>query len=492
MDHRARVILLSLLAIGFTLYNAFTHYDQGSLSYDEGDYYQAIRNGFWNNWMDADDVPTIEFIETGIKAVRGEITRSEMSKMIRSRESSAFCRHYHAPFAFHHPMLTRAVAPHMPEENQLRYGNFGLMILWILILLVLALREPTLFSPWLVLVPASANWIASACAFNMHIPFGLALITMMMAWYAFEKDRTKVWLKRPALFSLAVAICSVEYSLIVIAMLSLWTLITLYRRKGEWRRLLQTRLGDLLWLSGFILLLWPAGLIKLGVLKSYAMQAYIALFRLDTIPHGFASFRDMIEWKWTSSPMELLLLIGVFAGMIWGWSKLLKRGSLFVSFGVLVAIAYIQFNPSLGGRWYLFPVFSLAFVFWLHVMSERASFTKQRETVLAVIVAFILFTLAQIEIELPSYTKARHVRDAIATLSKPDVPIITVQGYVPPMAAYFPDRQVTGIHWTEIDSPEVQDSLEYWSKDHVVIIPHDIPFTIEPDTLVEDVVMFVP
>ena len=99
--------------------------------------------------------------------------------------------------------------------------------------------------------------------------------------------------------------------------------------------------------------------------------------------------------------------------MAWGWSKMLKRGSLFVSFGLVFIIGYMQLNPVLNLRWYLFPVFSIAFVFWFHVMSERAAFSKAREGLIAVVTAVVLLGLAQVEIELPSYTKARQVREAV-------------------------------------------------------------------------------
>ena len=494
MSHTVRVILPTLLAIAFTLFNAFRHYDQGSLIYDEGDYYQAIRNGFWNNWTDADDVPTMEFIETGLKAVRGEIARSEMSKMIRSSGSSAFYRHYHPPFAFYHPMITRAIAPDMPEENQLRFGTFGLMILWILILAGLALKEPDLFTPWFVLVPASANWIASACAFNMHVPFGLAVTLMALAWYAYERNRSKTWIKRLAIFALAVALCSVEYSLFLNGMLVLWTLIGLWKNRKDWKPFVRTKLVDLAWLTGFMLLLWPAGVLKLGLLKSYALQAYIALFRLDSHVDGFLTFRDMIEWKWTSSPIELLLLVGIIAGIIWGWQKLLRRGSLFVSLGVVLAIAYTQLNPALVLRWYLFPVFCLAFTFYLHVLSERAGIGANRQTVIALLTACLLFTLAQFEIRLPSYTKAREVRQAVLTAARGDVdaPVIAIQGMAPPLGAYFPEREVRGFHPEDFRRDDMRDSLNLWKRDHILVLPADVKLEAKESGRVEDLIIYTP
>lgn len=470
MSHTLRVLCLALAAIGFTLCNAFLHYEQGSLSYDEGDYYQAVRKGFGMNWTDADDMPISEFIGTGIRAAKGEIPRGELSAAVRAANSTAFLRHYHPPVAFYLPIVTDAVAPHLPEESRLRLGTFALMIFWILLLALLSTRYPDFYSPWFVLVPASANWVASASGFNMHILFGLAVTTAALLWYAYEKDRSRRLFKQLGLFSLALALCSVEYSLFLIGILALWNLLVLWRKgRGERLQFLRIRLVDAVWLLSFMALLWPAGVFKLGLLKSYALQAYIALFRLSEVPSSFPTFWSMVQGKWSRSPLELVVVAAALAGILWGWRELLHRGSLFVSLLLIAAIVYTQANPALNLPWYLFPVFALSFTLFLHVLSERYRLGPAREALAALLVGIAFFTVAQFVVQLPNSTYSRQVRNIIA--AEPPRSIIAVQDMAPRMGAYFPGRRVRGIHPADLKAEVMADSLLMWSRNRILILP---------------------
>ena len=46
---------------------------------------------------------------------------------------------------------------------------------------------------------------------------------------------------------------------------------------------------------------------------------------------------------------------------------LLRRGSLFAASGFIAALLYLQINPTLVYRWYLFPAFAVGFLFLGHV-----------------------------------------------------------------------------------------------------------------------------
>lgn len=487
---RFLVLILALLGVGFTVYNAVVHYQEGSLSYDEGDYYRAVANGFWANWADADDVPISEFVATGIQAAKGEIPRSELSKKIRSANSSAFLRHYHPPVAFYPAILVRSVAPDLSEEKQIRVGTYGLLILWIVLFTVLGLRYPDLFSPWFVLIPASANWIASASGFNMHILFGLAFATTALCWYAYEKNREQTVFKRLGIFFLALALCSVEYSLFLSGILFLWTALTFWRMKGVRRAFLRTRLIDGLWLLAWMTLLWPGGTLKLGLLKSYALQAYIALFRLKELGSPFASFWEMLSAKWSNSPLEILLFVVAVLAVLWGWRELLKRGSLFVSILLVLVINYLQLNPVLNLRWYLFPAFATVFLVFLHVLSVRYKVPPQREAMSAMLVGIVFFVIAQFTVSLPFSTSTRDMRDLIQ--QQPQAHVIAEQNFAPPLAAYLPDRVVRGLHLTDFERPEIQDSLSIWAKTHILVLPESANVDARKIGAIDDIVIYAP
>lgn len=503
MNHTARVLLLAVVAIAFTVTNWVLHFDDSSLNYDEGDYYRSTSSGFVANWFDTDDVPLTEFVGMGIKAAKGEIPRSDLSKKIRSANSSAFLRHYHPPVAFYPAMVTRAVAPNLSEERQLRYGAFGLMIIWIGLLAFLSIRDPEFCSPWFVVVPASANWIASATGFNMHIMFGLGLVTFALCWYVYEKyrersevDRAKGY-KRLGIFFLALAICSVEYSLFLIGFLTLWTLLTLWRKRDGWkekgselRSFLTMRLVDGLWLLGFMTLLWPAGVLKLGVLKSYVLQAYIALFRLEDLGSSFDSFWEMVTWKWTESPLELVLFVGGILAILWGWRQVLRRGSLFVTMLLVLFMNYLQFNPALNLRWYLFPAFVVVFTFFLHVLAERYGLSRAKEAWSALVLSLVVFGIAQATITIEPYLNPTKVRELIE--KEPEAPLIVVQGIAPPLSAYFEEREVRGFHNADFYTPEIQDSMKVWAKDHIIVVLHDVQVDSRKIGEVDDVSVYAP
>lgn len=490
MHHRVLVLILAILGTGYTLYNAFVHYQEVSLSYDEGDYYQAIANGFWANWTDSDDVPISEFVATGIKAAKGEIPRSELSRQIRSSSSSAFYRHYHPPVAFYPPMVVRSVAPDLSLEKQLRFGTFALIILWILLLALLGLRSPDAFSPWFVLVPASANWIASACGFNMHVLFGLAFATTILCWYAYEKNRTDSTFKRLGIFFLAVTLCSVEYSLFLSGVLFLWTALTFWRMKGRRAAFLRVRLVDGLWLLGWMTLLWPGGTLRLGLLKSYALQAYIALFRLKEAGSSFDSFWNMLTWKWSQSPLEILLFVGAVLAILWGWREVLRRGSLFVSVLLVLAINYLQTNPVLNLRWYLFPAFAVVLLVFLHVLAERYGLSRTREGYAAIGLSAVLFVLAQFTVTIPYSSATRDISEIVR--QQPAAPVIALQDLTPPLGAYLPDRTVRGLHPADFERQEIRDSLAIWANDHILVVNESIEIDARVVGTVNDVVVYAP
>jgi hypothetical protein len=468
------VVTVLLLSTLLAVLNYAIHYDHGALTYDEGDYLTAVRNGFVTNWFDTDDISIREFVTTGLQAVKGAVDRGELSRMIRKRESSAFFRHQHPPLAFYPAMALRSIAPDLDPESHLRLSVLVVVLLWFLLMALLGLLKPNLFPSWLVLIPASANWMASVQAFNMHVLFGLMTLSFFLAWHAFSENRSQRWLRLLALGFLAGALCTVEYGTILLALLGLWVLIDLYRRRREWRSVLLARLKDLGWTILFFGMLWPAGVLKLGLLKSYAFQTYIALFRLDGTEGGLASFRDVIDTKWSTSPLEILLFMGAVGGMLWSWPKTIRRGSLFVSTLLVLAITYVQLTPDLVLPWYMFPAFAVAYGFFVSVLAKRTGASAVRQTAIAGASALILFGVAQLTLDIGMSRDTRYVRDAMLEISHEPVPTIVVQGMKPQLSAYLPDWNITGYHASDLGAPRYRDSLAIWSRTDILVLPEGL------------------
>jgi hypothetical protein len=356
---------------------------------------------------------------------------------------------------------------------QLRTANMVWMSLWLLGLTAILAARPVLRSPWFVLVPASASGAMSVAGFNMHIPFGLAAATFGLLWYAWERDRSDRSIKLLAIFFLAVAICSVEYSLFLVAALGVWEIKAFWTTdRSQRREWLMRRLRDTAWLLGFMLLLWPAGIIKAGVLKAYALQGFLVLFRLKEAEGSYASLGEMIQWKWNASPLELGLGAVAIIVILWRWREVWQRGSLFVTLSLLGAIMYTQLNPVLNLSWYLFPVFAVTYVFYLDVIAERFVTIGRNATVLAVTLTVLLFGVAQAVVQTPYDPQMHQLRDAVAAL--PERPIIATWKLTPQLSAYFPNRRVRGIHDEVFRSERIGDSLMAWRQDHILVLPGEV------------------
>jgi hypothetical protein len=469
-----RVWLFVALALLFASANAWLHWNSSGLNYDEGDYYQATAKGFWTNWTDADEIPITEFVSQGLKAVRGEISRGELSRQARERRTVVFLRHYHPPLAFYPGTVVHAVASGLTEEAQMRAINIVWMVLWIISIGLLMTFWPQLRQPWFIVLPASASWAAATVGFNMHILFGLAVSTFALLWYAYEKDRSARGLKRTALFFLAVALCSVEYSLYLIIALGCWELKSLWiSGRGMRMPRLRGRLRDAGWLVGFMLLLWPAGILKLGLPKAYAFTSFIALFRLHKESSVFDSLWHMLVMKWNPSPLELVLAAAALLAVVWRWRDVWNRGSLFATVLLALAIMYTQLNPMLNLPWYLFPFFAIIYNFYFHVLAERVQSIRRHEGMVAVGVAVALFGVAQLAIRPGHDPQMRALRDAVASL--PETRIVSVQILTPQLSAYFPERRVQGIQSEEFANPQILDSLAIWRHDRILVLPKEIP-----------------
>lgn len=453
------------------------HQNDGGLGYDEGDYYRAISKGFWNNWADADDIPTSQFISTGIAALKGEVDRSEMSRMVRRSGSSAFYRHYHPPVAFYPSMVVGRLFPGMEPERVLRASSVIFMVGWIVVMFLFGSIRPHLFPASILLLPASAHYMLASSGFNMHIPFGLALLSTMIFWRGYIATGHKdLVLRRSTLVAFGLALCLVEYSIILLGGVLLWTLFRLLRDRTELRGGLRSLLTDALWVLGTILIVWPAGIFSLGLLKSYAQQGYIALFRLKDVPAGFDSIGDLVASKFTPSPADLLLLLVVLVTTLAQPRRLIKEGYLAVSTLLLTAILLLQLSPSLVLPWYTFPIFSIAFVLYLSEPSLLTRFFSRNNPVPWIVTALLLFGAGLATVSVESDRRSIEIRDQLSTPELGHLPIVTSHRLSPKLGGYFLTREITGVHFESIAREQLRDSVDHWLLTSVVALPETIGY----------------
>ncbi len=466
-------LVLATLAILFALLGPTLNSSDSGLGYDEGDYYQAVAKGWMTNWTDRDDIAPSLFIAAGIRAVRGEAEKGELSRTIRSSGSTAFYRHFHPPIAFYPSIILRSLAPDLSPERTLRVASIIFMVGWILLILVLSHWRPTLF-PWTIaILPATAHYIQSAAAFNMHIPFGLALLGMLLCWRAYLAAGSEdTFLRRGALIFFGIALCAVEYSLVLLGGVLLWSLYRIWVDRDHWVIALRRRLVDGLWVLGTIFLIWPGGILNLGLLKSYAHQAYIALFRLKDVPAGFSSPLDLIAGKFSPSPLDLLLLLlGLFV-VARPLHRVITEGYRAVSVLLLGAILVLQINPSLVLPWYTFPIFAVAIGLYLSGDFVISSMPKNRLLLFGILVPSITFTVALFTASVESDSFLLDLKDVVEDRIPADLPIVADQRITPSLGGYFLTRKIVGYHMMEIPKEERADSLSAWKgRGAALILP---------------------
>ncbi|MGB5075206.1 MAG: hypothetical protein WBQ23_13805 [Bacteroidota bacterium] len=366
---RTTFLLLLVLTLLLGTASFFLHQSDYPLTYDEGDYWVAINSGMWTNWTDSDDLPLSDFVEMGLGAIKDPDSRARLSDYIRSSGSTMFYRHHHPPLAFYPAIALRPFVHSLPLQWQLRLANLFWLLVWTIALGLIGWRYAEARTPAIILVPASAAWAMAVVGYNMHLPFGLLASLFFFCWYLYEVHG-HTGLRRAAQFLLAACFATVEYGMFLLFFILLWGLIAFWKSR-EKKLFLRSALISAGWVLLFFAILWPAGVFGLKLLKSWAFVMYIALFRLGAEPVAFTGWWELLIGKWNSNPLELLLLILLLFSVLIRWRELLRRGSLFAASGFILALLYLQINPTLVYRWYLFPAFAVGFMLFGSVVGRE-------------------------------------------------------------------------------------------------------------------------
>ncbi|MBE0643765.1 MAG: hypothetical protein IH600_06765 [Bacteroidetes bacterium] len=497
------LVLLAALLLGTASF--FIHQSDYPLTYDEGDYWAAVGSGMWTNWTDADDISIVEFARMGLGAVKDPAARARLSDYIRSSGSTMFHRHYHPPLAFYPAIALRPFVGSLPLHWQLRLANLFWLAVWIAVLALLGWKYPEARAAAVILVPASSAWGMAVVGFNMHLPFGLLASLFFFCWYLYEVHGHTA-LRRFAQFFLAASFATVEYGMFVLFFILLWGVITFWK-SGEKKLFLRRALVSAGWVLLFLAILWPAGVINLNLLKSWTYVMYIALFRLGAEPVAFHGWWNLIIDKWNANTFELVLLGLLLYGVLYRWRQLLRRGSLFTASGFILALLYLQINPTLVYRWYLFPAFAVGFLFFGHVViaerwrgtaledeplgssaesaledeplgssaetaepgATRSIAPSYARALIAAAVGIMLFLSAWLLVPEPDYSELKQLHRLFEQVNPTHMTI--PRGVLPQLTPYFPHAEIVSYHDVAYADMSVADSIPLWRARGFVLVP---------------------
>ncbi|KMQ50918.1 hypothetical protein CHISP_2060 [Chitinispirillum alkaliphilum] len=284
----------------------------GVLTYDEADYAYAVNQGFVANYLDIPNVSFIQFVSMGVNKGMDRSKWSSLSEEIRSSGDINFYRHFHAPLYYYYLIIVNYIAN--GNEHLLRYSTslFTLITAIILIMVIWFLMKP-ISNPSILLLPfvgllTSPAFVKTNVFITPHGMYAaISLLTLMMiAMLIKTKDRIYF---TSSCICLGISLLTFEYTPFLFAVF----IIALYMNRNafvnEWGRkqFISYTFRGVLIIGLVVLILWPAGIIKLSLLKNYMFFTYFAIFRGGE--YGSISLFQVWVNRISESPIEYLFFL---------------------------------------------------------------------------------------------------------------------------------------------------------------------------------------
>jgi hypothetical protein len=307
--HAAILAVLVTVFLGWT----FRQIYPWPYIYDEADYMYVATQDATANYLDSPSQPIAEFLRMGLTEGRDPARRESLSEFIRGSGDVNFYRHWHGPLYFFWlkavgreeaaPPSVRAWFMVFPIATALAI-YFG--ALWIFappVDLPAAVLGATLFL-WSYPVSRS-NEIAPHQMYMLWYVLVLILLAKLMVTppAAPGGDVTgarRYWYVAVACTAAAFATMEISFTLVAVLLILAW------REHKTWQVDKAWAIRSVLLFVGVAIALWPMGLLKLGVIKSYLFMAYLAVFRHN--PWGDVTLAETWRLRLTGSPIEWLLL----------------------------------------------------------------------------------------------------------------------------------------------------------------------------------------
>jgi len=289
--------------------------------YDEADYMYAASLGFAANWSDTPSMPIADFMRAGLH----RDGRQVLSERIRSGNDVLFYRHFHGPL-FHYfliPVSRLGLSEHGVRLCMLAIPAGTLAVIYFLCPL------PPILPALLFLTSYSVIFSTELAP---HQLFALCSVAcLLLLWKAVDTGRRVFWYASVMVSGLA--FCTLEVAFVLILTLAICGVIECIDGKCA--------IKSLALFVGTVMAVWPAAILRLSFVKSYAVMAYLALMR--EAPWGHAGFIDTWHARIVDSPLEwTLIAFALLAGF--GKRRLYPIG-LFVVLMLLATLRVLTSTP---------------------------------------------------------------------------------------------------------------------------------------------------
>lgn len=286
----------------------------GVYGYDEADYRAAATRTLADHWLDRPSIPFSEFIARGRSGAQPPGERLELSEYIRDSGDLPFLRHYHGPLYWY------LLIPALRLTDGTEGGARSVGLAWLLLLAWVVyggcrwLRQPRVAAGAAAVFVALSTVLLDACLrLGPHGPYALLTTAILfLAARAMQTGSARLGLGAVAAAGLTVV--SLEYTLFLLAALVVCGLIAARQRRARGREVMRFALCSAAVLAAAVFLLWPAGILKLTLVRDYLYHGYIALLR----PGAYGAQAPLSSWgeRVMHSPLEWALLAALVAAFV--------------------------------------------------------------------------------------------------------------------------------------------------------------------------------
>jgi hypothetical protein len=303
------LILLVIVALSATLFRGLV--SRAPFGYDEADYMYVASKGFVSSYLDQPSVDLTDFVRTGIKSGLNRDKWRGLSAYIRQTNDITLYRHFHGPLFFYCLSVWRSLFG--PGESVVRWTSFLSLMLTAVVVYVgsftLADKRKRLVAVlatgFLVLSPTNVEGARWALPHGLYSVFAMA--TLFLAAKLVQTGDLRYVYR--AMFALSFAFLTIEYAPLLAVVLAVSVFLRRRELFGDLARkeVLRCTLRIVIIPVVVVGVLWPAGVYKLSLLKTYIFFSYIATIRNQA--YGADPLGQVWWTRFTSSPVEYSLLL---------------------------------------------------------------------------------------------------------------------------------------------------------------------------------------
>jgi hypothetical protein len=416
--------------------------------YDEADYMNASRRGLGANYMDRGALPLSTFLRMGTGKGFEKSERGSLSEYIRDSGDITFYRHYHGPLYFYGQTLLHSLFG--DHERAVRAGNLIYFVLAALLAYLTCVRlggkygrAGGLVAATLLLI--SRGWFVTSTQVTPHALYVPTFLLTLYFSARLARDgrvRYGTW----AAIALALSFLTIEYAALLLVTCALLPL--LYRRRiFGWTR----RAMIITWIAAWvfvlalvILVIWPAGWLKLTLLKNYLFFGYYALVRGGE--YGDAGFLQVWGQRFAANPIGYSAALAGLCVAAWR----VRRRSAYAPYLIYAGLIFLTtFRNNSPSPTYIASLLAAAFVLTGLAFADCANRVSPERrqalgaTVVLVFCAAIVLALPQ----RPSVPPEQPRRAVFAYIEKRptrlDAQLLMDRRLLPTLEYYHPDRTIS-------------------------------------------------